>query len=478
MRKVRSQTKVIATIGPASSSREVLLRMIEEGVDVIRLNFSHSNQDEHQKVISLINEINSEFGLNIGILADLQGPKIRIGLVENNLVIINEGDSLELVNFSCIGNSKRLYVNYTTLPKDVKKGDIILIDDGKIKLEVTETNNIDTVKTKVIYGGEVSSKKGINLPDTKLSLPSMTEEDKKNALFVIKNNVDWIALSFVRKAEDIIDLKRFISDNKGTASVIAKIEKPEALNDLHRIIDVADAVMVARGDLGVEISFDKVPLLQKNIVNLCISNAKPVIIATQMMESMINYFRPTRAEANDVANAVFDSADALMLSAETSVGKFPVDTIKSMQQIIDWTENNGFPYNKEHAPKEDSKQFLAESICYQACKTAYQTNAKAIITFTHSGYTAYKISSHRPEADIFAFTNNKTILRKMSMVWGVRAFFCNDFDNIDKAISYSIDTLKANGLINSGDIVVHVGSTPLNLKGSTNMIKVSKVNEN
>lgn len=475
MRKVRSQTKVIATIGPASSSKEVLLRLIEEGVDVIRLNMSHSNQQEHLNVINLVNKINADYGLNIGLLADLQGPKIRIGTVENNSIFINEGDRLELVTYSCIGNSKRMFVNFPTLPNDVKKGDIILIDDGKIKLEVADTNNIDTIITRVIYGGEVLSKKGVNLPDSKLSLPSMTEEDKRNAIFVIQNNVDWIALSFVRKAEDIIDLKKFISENNGTVSVIAKIEKPEAVSDLERIIEVADAVMVARGDLGVEISFDKVPLLQKKIVNLCISKAKPVIIATQMMESMINYFRPTRAEANDVANAVFDSADALMLSAETSIGKFPVETIKSMQQIIDWTENNGFPYNKEHAPKEDSEHFLAESICYQACKTAYQTNAKAIITFTHSGYTAFKISSHRPEADIFAFTNNKSLLRKMSMVWGVRAFFCNDFDNIDTAISYSTEILKSIGLINNGDIIVHVGSTPLNLKGSTNMIKISKV---
>lgn len=476
MRKVRSQTKVIATIGPASANRDILLKMIKEGVDVIRLNFSHSNQQEHLKVINLVNEINAEYGLNIGLLADLQGPKLRIGQVENNLVFLKEGDNLELVTFPCTGNSARLFINYNNLPSDVRTGDIILIDDGKIKLEVAGTNNTDTVFTKVVYGGELSSKKGVNLPDTKISLPSMTDEDKSNALFAIENNVDWIALSFVRKAEDILELKQFISRNNGLSGVIAKIEKPEAVNDLERIIDATDAVMVARGDLGVEISFDRVPLLQKKIVNMCISKAKPVIIATQMMESMINYFRPTRAEANDVANAVFDSADALMLSAETSVGKFPVETIKSMQQIIDWTENNGFPYNKEHAPKEDSEQFLAESVCYQACKTAYQTNAKAIITFTHSGYTAFKISSHRPEADIFAFTNNKSLLRKMSLVWGVRAFFCNDFDNIDTAISYSIDILKSKGLIKNDDIIIHVGSTPLNLRGSTNMIKISKVN--
>jgi len=366
-------------------------------------------------------------------------------------------------------------MSYAEFPMDVNIGDTVLIDDGKIQMEVLETNRKDTVKARIIYGGALSSRKGVNLPNTQVSLPSMTEEDIANAIFAIENNVDWIALSFVRNAKDVKGLKELINSKNGHASVIAKIEKPEAIKNIDDIIDIADAIMVARGDLGVEISFDRVPLIQKEIVNKCINKAKPVIIATQMMESMITNFRPTRAEANDVANAVLDGADALMLSAETSIGKFPAITIRSMQQIIDWTENNGFPYNKEHAPQENTERFLAESICYQACKTAHQTKANAIITFTHSGYTAYKISSHRPEADIFAFTNNKVLLRKMALVWGVRAFYCDDFNSMDEAIKYSLQLLKEKKLVSKGNIIVNIGSTPLSEKGATNMLKLGIV---
>ncbi len=475
MRKVRSQTKIIATVGPACSSKDVLLQMIEEGVDVFRLNFSHSDQAEHQKIIDAINELNKEYNINIAILADLQGPKLRIGEVENNNIELIDGDSINFITTKCVGNNLQLYMSYAEFPMDVKIGDKVLIDDGKIQLEVLETNRKDTVKARIIHGGPLSSRKGVNLPNTKISLPSMTEEDIANAIFAIKNKVDWIALSFVRNAEDVKGLKELIKSNNGTASVIAKIEKPDALNDLENIIEIADAIMVARGDLGVEVPFDRVPLIQKNIVNSCISKSKPVIIATQMMESMITNFRPTRAEANDVANAVLDGADALMLSAETSIGKFPALTIRSMQQVIDWTENNGFPYNKEHAPNEQTPRFLAESICYQACKSAHQTKAQAIITFTHSGYTAYKISSHRPEADIFAFTNNKILVRKMALVWGVRAFHCDDFNSMDDAIRYSMQLLKKNNLLTSGNVIVNIGSTPLNEKGATNMLKLGIV---
>ncbi len=473
MRKIRSQTKVIATLGPASSTKEVLLEMIEEGADVFRLNFSHSNKEEHKRMITLINELNNELNLNIAILADLQGPKLRIGEVEDNHVELIDGEFVNFVTNKCLGTKEQLYMSYQEFPADVSIGDLILIDDGKIQLEVTETNRQDTVKARVIYGGVVSSRKGVNLPNTKISLPSMTDEDISNALFAIENDVDWIALSFVRSAHDVIELKNLIKRKNGKAAVIAKIEKPDALNDLDNIIKESDAIMVARGDLGVEISFDRVPLIQKQIVKKCIDKAKPVIIATQMMESMITNFRPTRAEANDVANAVFDGADALMLSGETSVGKYPAICIRSMQQIIDWTENNGFPYNKEHAPKEKTLEFLPDSICYHACKMAYQTKAKSIATFSNSGYTAYKISSHRPEADIFAFTDNKALIRRMALVWGVRAFFCREFDTISDAIQYTIDFLREKELIEPDNVIVHVGSVPLQSRGYTNMMKIS-----
>ena len=475
MRKVRSQTKIIATIGPATASKEVLHEMIEEGVDVFRLNFSHSSREEHQIVINVINDLNYELGTNIAILADLQGPKLRIGEVENNNIELIEGETVKLISQQCVGNKDRLYMSYAELSKDVQIGDAILIDDGKVKLEVIETNRLDTVTTKVIYGGVLSSRKGVNLPNTLISLPSLTEEDKLNAIFAIENKVDWIALSFVRSANDIIELKNLIAERNGTAGVIAKIEKPEALKDIDNIIEQSNAVMVARGDLGVEISFDQVPLIQKSIVNKCIERSKPVIIATQMMESMITNFRPTRAEANDVANAVLDGADALMLSAETSVGKYPALTIRCMQKIIDWTENNGFPYNREHVPQEKKLEFISDSICYHASNMAAQTKAKAIVAFSLTGYSAIKISSHRPEADIFAFTNNKILLRKMSLVWGVRAYYCEDYVIINDAIDYSTKFLKEKELIAQGDVIIHIGSIPMFEKGYTNMIKLTYV---
>lgn len=474
MRQERSQTKVIATIGPASSSKDVLERMFHEGVDVCRLNFSHGTHQDHLQVINNILELNQELNANVALLADLQGPKIRIGEVENNLVELKECEEVEIVTEKCLGTAKRLYLSYKEFPKDVTEGDSILIDDGKLKLEVIHTNRKDSVKARVIHGGFLSSKKGVNLPNTKISLPSLTEKDILDVNFALDNNVDWIALSFVRSADDLGQLKEIIRNKKKFARIIAKIEKPEALEDIDNIIDASNGIMVARGDLGVEVPYDQVPLIQKDIVKRCIEKAKPVIIATQMLESMISNFRPTRAEANDVANAVLDGADAVMLSAETSAGKFPVESIKAMQKIIDWTEK-GFVFNREALPLSASRTFLPDSICLNACRMASQTNAKAIVTFTYSGYTAFKISSHRPQSDIFVFTRNKTLLRKMSLVWGVRAFYYDEHDNMDDAIQHSIDTLKDFNNIKEGDVVVHVGSTPFEEKGQTNMIKLSYV---
>ncbi len=475
MRQFRSQTKIVATLGPASSSKEVLARMIEEGVDVFRLNFSHSKQDEHLKLINLIKELNKELGTNVSLLADLQGPKLRVGEIENNSIDLIEGEIITFVTEKCLGTKERICMSYQEFPRDVKNGESILIDDGKIKLEVVETNKKDIVKAKVIYGGPLSSKKGVNLPSTKVSLPCLTTEDISNANFALDHDIDWIALSFVRTASDILELKELIKKKKGHAGVIAKIEKPEALNEIDQIIDITDGIMVARGDLGVEVPFDQVPLIQKQIVQKCIAHSKPVIIATQMMESMITNFRPTRAEANDVANAVLDSADALMLSGETSVGKYPVETIYSMQKIIDYTETQGKPFNRQHEPMEGTPTFHADSICYNATRMAQQIKAKAIIAFTHSGYTAYRLSSHRPEADIFAFTNNEKLLRKLSLVWGVRVFYVKTYDKIDEAINESIKILMEKKLLKEGDTLVHVGSTPLNLRGRTNMMKISYV---
>ena len=478
MQTINSQTKIIATLGPASSTKEIIHKMILEGVDVFRLNFSHSTQAEHLKLIHIIQDLNLEFETHVSILADLQGPKLRVGLIENNQLILNNDDRVTFVTEKCMGTKDHIYMSYQEFPRDVKVGEAILIDDGKIKLEVTETNKRDSVKAKVIYGGLLSSNKGVNLPDTMVSLPGLSKEDISNAVFALFDDVDWIGLSFVRKASDILDIKEIIKEQKSSARIIAKIEKPEAMLAIDRIIELADAIMVARGDLGVEIPFDEVPLIQKSIVEKCIMHSKPVIIATQMMESMITNFRPTRAEANDVANAVLDGADALMLSGETSIGKYPVETINSMQRIINYTENHTNrtnPFEALHFPDESSPSFLADSICYNASKLAEQVNAKAIILFTHSGYTAIKISSYRPKTKIYAFTSNKKLLQQLSLVWGIKPYHLKIYNQLSTAVIKSVAILKAEELLKDGDCVVFVGSTPLNEHGSTNMLKVSYI---
>lgn len=465
----------MATIGPACSSEDILEKMILEGVNMFRLNFSHGTHEGHLEVIKKIRALNEKHHTHVAILADLQGPKLRIGEVENNGVEIKEGDPLLITSENCIGTSSKVFLSYTDFPKDVKQGDQVLIDDGKIKLEVEKTNGKNSVWTKVIYGGILRSKKGVNLPHTRISQPSLTPKDIADAEFALDQDVDWIALSFVRHVTDMADLHDIIRKKKRNTRMIAKIEKPEALKEIDEIIDVSQGIMIARGDLGVEVSFEQLPMIQKSIIQKCINAARPVIIATQMMESMIENFRPTRAEANDVANAVLDGADCLMLSGETSVGKFPVKVIDSMRQIIQWTEIHGFHYIRDHAPEAFTKSFLPDSICYHASKMAELSKAKAIVTFTHSGYTAQRISSHRPNAVIFAFTNNRKILAKLSILWGVRPFYTETYQNIDQAIDESVRVLKNNGIIREGEVIIHAGSIPLNLRGQTNMVKISYI---
>jgi pyruvate kinase len=471
----RSKTKIIATIGPGSSSKDVLRKLFMGGIDCCRLNLAHGTYQEHLKVINNINELNDELSCNVALLADLQGPKLRIGEVANNSIELKEDKEIAFVTEDCVGDQEKLFINYREFPKDVRIDETILIDDGKIKLRVIQTNGKNKVKAKIIHGGILSSRKGVNLPDTNISLPSLTKKDIEDVNFILNHEVDWIGLSFVRKATDIVDLKEIIKKRKKYVKVIAKIEKPEALNEIDDIIDVADGIMVARGDLGVEIPFDRVPFIQKQIVNKCINNSKPVIIATQMLESMISNFRPTRAEANDVANAVFDGADTLMLSGETSIGKYPVEAIIAMQRVIDYAEGTEFVLNHEHIPDCKSISYLPDSICYNACKMADLTNAKAIITFTHSGATAFKISSHRPKADIFVFTSNEQLVKKLYLVWGVRAFYLKHKNHVNDAIDNTIEILRSKGYIKSEDVVVHVGSIPIKKRGQTNMMKISYV---
>jgi len=472
---IGSKTKIIATLGPATNDKEVLKKMIMAGLDVFRLNFSHGSHEDKTKIIEIIRELEKELCVNVAILVDLQGPKLRIGVVENEPVILKEGDVINFCTDKSVSKPDTYYMSYPDFPKDVKPGNVILIDDGKLKLEAIKSDKKSIVSAKVVYGGPLFSRKGVNLPDTKTSLPSLTDKDKEDLLFALNNDVDWIALSFVREPEDIIYLREYISNFKKEINIIAKIEKPEAVKNIDSIIRLADGIMVARGDLGVEMNFDRVPVIQKMIVEKCIDLSKPVIIATQMLESMIVNFRPTRAEANDVANAVLDGADALMLSGETSVGQFPVETIEAMQSIIDFTENSRDIYYKNHVPDQFSSDFLPDSLCYNACLMAQQTNAKAIIPFTFSGNTAIRLSSHRPKAEIFAFTANKELLKQLPLLWGVSTFYFPLFDSIDKAVEYSIKHLVEKGLLEKGDMVIHVASTPITAKDRTNMIKLSRV---
>jgi pyruvate kinase len=476
VRNKDSKTKIIATIGPACSTYEILREIFRAGVDGCRLNFSHGTYEDYARVLTLIHELNAELRMKVAILGDLQGPKLRIGEVENNRIDLREGDEITFVTEPCIGNKEKLYITYPEFPADTQKGEYILLDDGKIRMKVTDTNGSDLVRATVVNGGSLSSKKGVNLPDTKVSLPSLTEKDKRDAEFMLQHNFDWIALSFVRAARDILDLKELIRARGKESAVIAKIEKPEALNDLDAIIDASDGIMVARGDLGVEVAFHKVPTIQKQIVGKCIAKAKPVIIATQMLESMITNFRPTRAEANDVANAVFDAADTLMLSGETSIGDYPVETIKSMQRVINSSEGREYTIRHEHVPVCGASDFMPDSVCFNAVKMANLTGARAIITFTHSGATAQKISSYRPAAHIYAFTSNHPLVKRLSLVWGVRAFYMENVNHINEAVTRSVELLKGEGLIKAGDIAVHVGSIPMAEHGQTNMMKIGYVN--
>lgn len=469
------KTKIVATMGPSSMQKEVLKEMILHGLNVCRLNFSHGSHDDHLKIIKVIRELNEELGLNVSILADLQGPKIRTHEMENGAVELNPGHELLLVVDKIIGTSEKISINYSKLPREVKAGERILLDDGKIVLEVISTDLSNEIRTKIINGGILSSKKGINFPNTQISLPSLTEKDRLDLEFAIKNQVDWIGLSFVRSAKDIIDLKLIISENKSNARVIAKIEKPEAVNDIDNILNEADGLMVARGDLGVEIPYQQVPIIQKMLIQKSIRVAKPIIVATQMMESMITNLTPTRAEVNDVANAVLDGADAVMLSGETSVGQYPVQVIQTISKIVMEVEKCDQIYNREEIPSKVHDRFITDSVCFNACRLSQRVEAKALITMTFSGYTAYKLSSQRPKSPIYVFTSNPKILSQLNLIWGVKTFYYNKRISTDHTIADIKYLLKKNEYLSEGDLVVNIASIPLEDLGGSNMLKLSYV---
>ncbi len=474
--KVRiNKTKIIATYGPACSDIKVMEDMVQSGVDVFRFNMSHGDHKQHIDGYQKVRQINKEHNLNIAILADLQGPKIRLGEVRDNMEVLETGREVEITNKECVSTFKKLYVSYKSLPKEVQIGDAILIDDGKIELKVLSTNRRNKIVAKVINGGKISSNKGVNLPDTKTTVPALTEKDKKDLKFAIANGANWIALSFVRSPQDVIDLKEIIGKKNSYMKVMAKIEKPEALTCIDEIIKVSDGIMIARGDLAVEVPQERMPIIQKGIIAKCIRFAKPVVVATQMMESMIENPNPTRAEITDVANAVIDGADAVMLSGETSTGKHPMKVIEIMEKILTTTENVSTIYNKEQKADIDSSTYISDAICYNAARISSELGARAIIGMTFSGYTGFVLSSYRPKADIYIFTENHSLLNALSICWGVRAFHYNKFVGTDTSIRDVIRILKENNLLKAGDLAVNIGSMPLSNKGRANMVKVTKV---
>lgn len=469
-----NKTKIVATVGPASNSKEMLRALIKEGVDVFRLNFSHGSHEDHQKVIHIVRELNKEMGTTVSLLQDLQGPKIRINEMQPNIVI-ERGQELIITSKELLGNNEIASTSYKSLPKDVKAGDTILVDDGKIELKVKEIRGENEVVTEVVYGGPLKSRKGINLPFTKVSAPSLTEKDLKDLEFGMKNDLDWIALSFVRKAADILQMREILEKNNSRSKIVAKIEKPEALSNIDEIIAVTDAVMVARGDLGVEIWLEEVPMVQKMLVEKCNRMGKPVIVATQMMESMIENPRPTRAETNDVANAVMDGADALMLSAETAAGKYPLEVIRSMVRTVASVEKNPNIYFRFREVDANSSIYVNDSLVLAAAKLAKDVGAKAIVGMTSSGYTAFKSSSHRPNTNIFVFTSNESLINKMNLVWGTRAYHYDKINSTDETIADVEAILKENGHVQSGDCFIFLASMPIHEKARTNTLKINVV---
>ena len=473
----KHRTKIVATVGPACDTYEKLLDLVIAGVNVFRLNFSHGTHEAKAKIIEHIRRINATQPVNIAILGDLQGPKLRVGEIENGEIEIVPGDILTFTNEKVIGNKERIYVSYPDLHADVVIGNTIMINDGKLEVRVKKILKNNDVQVEVTLGGTLSSNKGINLPDTKISLPALTKKDLVDLDFIIEQQLDWVALSFVRKVEDLAILRKKLDKKKSKTKIISKIEKPEALVNLRDIIVESDAVMIARGDLGVELPVEKIPLLQKQIIRMCLHRAKPVIVATQMMESMIDMNKPNRSEITDVANAVLEGADAVMLSAETAAGKHPTLVVETMCKIIMEVETSGYNYNREEelAPQPHSPSFLSDAICYNACKLAKDVNANALIGMTQSGYTAFMLSTYRPKAPLYIFTKEKTLVNQLSLSWGVRAFYYDEEESLDDIIFDQIDILKERKFIKSGDTVVNTGSTPVDLHLPTNILKITKV---
>ena len=472
------KTKIVATLGPASSDRDTIKQMMVAGVNVFRINFSHADFDAAKERIQLIRDLNKELGYNVGVLADLQGPKLRVGKMKDG-VVVETGDRIVFTTEKIEeGTADHVYMNYQSFPKDVKAGEHILLDDGKLIFEVESTDGQSEVVASVVQGGPLKSNKGVNLPNTEVSLPALTEKDVNDAVFAIGQEVDWIALSFVRHKEDLLDLKKLIKKHSSfDIPIISKIEKPQALDNIDEIIDHSNGLMVARGDLGVEVPAEQVPLIQKNLVLKAKAARIPVIIATQMMESMIDGLTPSRAEVNDVANSVMDGSDAVMLSGETSVGKYPVDVIQTMRKIVIRVENSPLIRKYDQAPQNKNDRFITKSTCYHAALMATEIEAKAICTLTNSGYTAYQISAWRPDSSILVFTSNKRILSQLNLLWGVKCHYYERFVSTDETVLDVNHIAKEKGYVKVGDTLVNLLAMPVANKGMVNTLRVSVIKD-
>lgn len=473
----QKRTKIVATVGPACDTYDKLLSLVKAGVNVFRLNFSHGSHEDKLAVIENIRKIIKNEPYNIAILADLQGPKLRVGELENNKLILKEGDEFIFTTQKMVGTNEKIYVSYPNLTTDVKEGERIFLDDGKMELSVVRVLNDTEVLMRVTLGGVLTPKKGVNLPDSELSMPSMTEKDLADLDFIIEQKCDWVALSFVRRVDDIRGLKKIIKERDSKIKVIAKIEMPEALKNLRDIIVESDGVMVARGDLGVEIPIEQVPVIQKDIIRKCMHRAKPVIVATQMMESMLDRTKPNRSEVSDVANAVLEGADAVMLSGETATGMYPTLVVETMSKIISEVEKTVYDYDRDDilAPQPHSPSFASDAICYSACKLAKDSHANALVGMTQSGYTAFMLSSYRPKSPLYIFSKERSLISQLSLSWGVRAFYYAEEESLDDIIFDQIGILKERGFVKTGDTVINTGSTPVELHLPTNIIKITKV---
>jgi len=474
--KSNKKTKIVATLGPATSKKEVLKEMLDAGVNIFRINFSHASYDDVKERVKMIRELNKEYGFNVGILGDLQGPKLRVGEMKDG-IYVQKGDRIKFkTGERFVGDKETAFMNYETFPQDVKAGERVLLDDGKLIFEVVSTNKKDTVEAKVVQGGPLNSNKGVNLPNTKISLPALTEKDIEDAKFACELEVDWMALSFVRYASDLKILQKLIKENAShKIPIIAKIEKPEGVKNIDKIVAYCDGIMVARGDLGVEIPAHEVPLIQKKLVLKAKLARIPVIIATQMMETMIESLTPTRAEVNDVANSVMDGADAVMLSGETSVGKYPVEVIYKMCQIIKSVENSELIRVPHNPPNIQTKRYITKAVCYHAARMANEIDATAICTLTNSGYTAFQISAWRPESHILAFTSNRIILTQLSLLWGVKAFYYDKFESTDVTIKDVNDIAYQQKYVEKGDYLINLAAMPIEDKGMVNTLRVSEI---